>query len=204
MSSEVSDTIHSREPLHTIHMNVQDCLVHPPTLERLRDKGNEAEDECGRSSGQGGENPEYEGEHEKTGIYVFPPTTDEARLALADLDDVLKPQRTKGPGYRDPQLDLLTRQRLEAMQMFLWRYTDKSSPNYGSPGAWTAASKEAAHNLRKQVWLARKLQEWTHAFILDRKDLPVNCYGEWSVSLLEDEGLAEEIHLHLQGIGKDI
>jgi len=27
-------------------------------------------------------------------------------------------------------------------------------------------------------------------------------YGRWNVSLLEDEDLAQEIHMHLQGIGK--
>jgi hypothetical protein len=33
---------------------------------------------------------------------------------------------------------------------------------------------------------------------------PTNLYGCWNVSLLEDEDLAQEIHLHLQGIGKYI
>jgi hypothetical protein len=88
------------------------------------------------------------------------------------------------------------------MQMFLWLYTDKDSPNYGRPGAWTVASKQTAHNLHKDAWMARKLREWTRAFILDRNDIPINSYGEWNVSILKDEGLAEEIHLHLQGIGK--
>jgi hypothetical protein len=32
----------------------------------------------------------------------------------------------------------------------------------------------------------------------------MNSYRKWNVFLLEDEGLAEEIHLHLQGIGKDV
>jgi hypothetical protein len=54
-------------------------------------------------------------EHERTGVYVFPPTTDEAELALADLDAILRPRRAKGPGYVDPELDPLTRRRLEAM-----------------------------------------------------------------------------------------
>ena len=37
---------------------------------------------------------------------------------------------------------------------------------------------------------------------MDRKLLPVNIYGRWNVSLLEDEDLAQEIHLHLQSIGQ--
>ncbi len=137
-----------------------------------------------------------------TGVYVFPPSTAEADAALGSLDLILKPKRKKGPGYVDPNLDTFTRQRLELMQMFLWAYTDKKLPIYGQPGAWTAASKQVAHNLRRDAWLARKLREWTRAFILDHEDLPVNCYGEWNVSMLEDEELAGEIHLHLQGVGK--
>jgi len=40
------------------------------------------------------------------------------------------------------------------------------------------------------------------AFIADREDIPINPYGAWNESILEDEGLAQEINLHLQGIGK--
>jgi hypothetical protein len=36
----------------------------------------------------------------------------------------------------------------------------------------------------------------------DQECLPTNLYGRWNVSLLKDEDLAQEIHLHLQGIGK--
>ena len=87
----------------------------------------------------------------KTGVYVFPPSTDEAEAALGSLDSILKPKRKKGPGYVDSNLDALTRQRLEAMQMFLWLYTDKKSPIYGKPSAWTATSKQTAHNLCKDA-----------------------------------------------------
>ena len=60
---------------------------------------------------------------------------------------------------------------------------------------------------RQQKMLARALgvrmlQKWTHTFIIDHNDLPQNLYRQWNVSMLEDEGLAEEIHLHLQSIGK--
>jgi len=51
-------------------------------------------------------------------------------------------------------------------------------------------------------WLARNLWEWSRAYIKDPTGLPLNEYGAWNVSLLEDEDLAQEIHLHLQGIGQ--
>ena len=58
--------------------------------------------------------PEYEdergGTHTKTGVYVFPPSTDEAKAALGSLDSILKPKRKKGPGYVDPNLNALTHQ----------------------------------------------------------------------------------------------
>ena len=33
-------------------------------------------------------------------------------------------------------------------------------------------------------------------------NLPLNIYCRWNVSILEDEDLAQDIHLHLQSIGK--
>ena len=39
-------------------------------------------------------------------------------------------------------------------------------------------------------------------YIINHKNLPHNIYGCWNVSLLKDEDLAQEIHLHLQVIGK--
>jgi len=59
-----------------------------------------------------------------------------------------------------------------------------------------------AHAAKRGPWLARCLQEWTHTYISDHENLPLNTYGRWNVSLLKDEDLAQEIHLHLQGIGK--
>ena len=40
-----------------------------------------------------------------------------------------------------------------------------------------------------------------HRFIVDRKDLPTNTYGAWNTSMLDDEDLAQAIHLHLQLLG---
>ena len=42
---------------------------------------------------------------------------------------------------------------------------------------------------------------WSHTFIIDC-NLPISSSGGWNESLLKDETLAQEIILHLQGIGK--
>ena len=66
---------------------------------------------------------------------------------------------------------------------------------------WTESSEVAAAAAGKGSWLARKLHEWVHCLIHDEEDLPTHSYGKFNSSILEDEDLAEEIHLHLQGLG---
>jgi hypothetical protein len=83
------------------------------------------------------------------------------------------------------------------MQMFLWNYT-KPIGAY----RWQAASLMTANAYGKSTWLAGHLREWTRAYILDRDDLPLNIYGTWNSSILEDEDFKGELLLHLQGIGK--
>jgi hypothetical protein len=91
------------------------------------------------------------------------------------------------------------------MKMFLWQYTDIESRVKGKKGkTWIGALLSMAHAAERGPWLARQLQEWTHAYIIDREDLPLNVYGRQNVSLLEDEDLGQEIYLHLQGIGKGL
>ncbi|KIL54686.1 hypothetical protein M378DRAFT_1052139 [Amanita muscaria Koide BX008] len=45
---------------------------------------------------------------------------------------------------------------------------------------------------------------WTRSFISDRKEIPENRYGCGNKSAIDDEDLAQDIHLHLQTIGKYI
>ena len=51
-------------------------------------------------------------------------------------------------------------------------------------------------------WLACQLKKWTRTLIANHEALPWNIYGWWNTSLLQDEDLAQKIHVHLQGIGK--
>jgi len=67
---------------------------------------------------------------------------------------------------------------------------------------WIASSEQAARiGGQKAKWTARRLREWTHAFVCDMKNLPDHEYGKWNSSVLEDEDLVQEICLHLQSKG---
>ena len=129
------------------------------------------------------------------GLFEPPPSIDAARLALAAIKLVLKPHRNIGAGYKDPRIDLLMRGQLNLMKLFLWRYIDSND-------GWIASSLQVAHAAERGPWLAKQLRMWCRAYISNRECLPINVYGHWNVSLLEDEDLAQEIHMHLQGIGK--
>ncbi|KII90431.1 hypothetical protein PLICRDRAFT_106718 [Plicaturopsis crispa FD-325 SS-3] len=82
--------------------------------------------------------------------------------------------------------------------MFLRIYTDTTR----GAGSWAAASLRTAHVHGKGTWLAGRLREWGRAYILDREDLPMNIYGTWNSSILEDEDFAAELLIYLQGKGK--
>jgi hypothetical protein len=129
------------------------------------------------------------------GFFERPPSIDAAKLALAAIKLVLKPHRDTGAGYKDPQIDLLMWGHLDLMKLFLWQYID-------SDDGWIASSLQVAHAAERGPWLAKQLRIWCRAYISDQECLPTNLYSRWNVSLLEDEDLAQEIHLHLQGIGK--
>ncbi|KAF9481284.1 hypothetical protein BDN70DRAFT_803826 [Pholiota conissans] len=83
------------------------------------------------------------------------------------------------------------------MKCLLWCYID---PINGR--TWTEASLHVAYTAERGPYFARKLREWTRAFINDRTCLPINVYGTWSRSLLDHEDLAQELNLHLQSVGK--
>jgi hypothetical protein len=133
------------------------------------------------------------------GFFKPPPTAEEAQSAFNDIKRILKPPK-KTAGYKDPDLDSVFRQRLEGMKQFLWAYLDHQS---SACGKWTMASLLTARALERKPAHSRVLRERTHAFLADREDLPFNIYGTWNESALDkDEELAQEIHLHLQEVGK--
>ncbi|KAJ7455762.1 hypothetical protein FB451DRAFT_1048672, partial [Mycena latifolia] len=67
---------------------------------------------------------------------------------------------------------------------------------------WGGAADVISISAGKGPWLARRLREWVIAFVKDNENLPTAQYGKSNSSILEDEDLAQEINLHLQGIGQ--
>ncbi|KAF8154263.1 hypothetical protein B0H34DRAFT_800130 [Crassisporium funariophilum] len=121
---------------------------------------------------------------EFAGHICVSPTIQQALAALADLKPLIRPKRQTGTGYRDPELDLWTRARLEGMQSMLLMYTDSKSRTYDN---WGASSCQTAIE-----------------FIKDQKILPINPFGDWNKSMLADENLRNKISIFLLSIGNKI
>ena len=86
----------------------------------------------------------------------------------------------------------------KGMRQFMWTYIN---PNSGTMGKWQGSSLKTADSLQKGPAHARKLCVWVQAYIEDRKDLPVNPYGQWNESVIDkDPALAQELHAYLQGM----
>ncbi|KAH9964795.1 hypothetical protein BGW80DRAFT_1179224, partial [Lactifluus volemus] len=136
--------------------------------------------------------------------YAFAPTQEDVAAAFTDITNILRPPRKKGRGYRSAGLDDVTRIRLEGMRMFLAAYIRLETDRPGHQGNWTEASNTAVTMRCESKHHSRKLRAWTRSFINDQKEIPENRYGRGSKSAIDDEDLAQEIHLHLQQIGKYI
>lgn len=88
--------------------------------------------------------------------------------------------------------------------MFLGAYVRLETDHPGHQGNWTEASRTTTIMRSETNYRARKLREWARSFINDRKEILENKYGEGSRSAIDDDDFSQEIHLHLQGIGKYI
>ena len=69
-------------------------------------------------------------------------------------------------------------------------YINLSSAMYAK---WGDSASMAALGLGHGKNCARVLAQLAHQYILDHEVLPVNPYGEWNKSMLEDEDLADDI-----------
>jgi hypothetical protein len=139
---------------------------------------------------------ENEFRFEKTGTFLQPPSIAEAEVGHEGIKLILKPPRKNGLGYDHHNLDELTFSHLQAMKQFLWKYIDERQTS-----GWLKVSLEVAQDHERGPHHARWLREWTCAFLADRNDLSINVYGSWNVWMLDDEDLAQAIHLHLQSLG---
>ncbi|KIK75976.1 hypothetical protein PAXRUDRAFT_171134, partial [Paxillus rubicundulus Ve08.2h10] len=67
---------------------------------------------------------------------------------------------------------------------------------------WSSASLQAVHAQQSTAYHAKNLQKWSKVFINDRKALPLSGNGKSLKSRIDDDDVATDIALHLQGLGK--
>ncbi|KAK7014171.1 hypothetical protein R3P38DRAFT_2457219, partial [Favolaschia claudopus] len=127
------------------------------------------------------------------------PAKESVDAAIKNMQDLLHPRRAKGRGHSKTNLDLVTSARMESMIRFLRLY--KAAGYQG----WTVHSETVATASGKcgsKTWMARRIREWTIKFCDDKKNIPKHSHGRWNSSMLSDEDLAGDIHMHLQSLGK--
>ncbi|KAF7335627.1 hypothetical protein MVEN_02217600 [Mycena venus] len=125
-----------------------------------------------------------------------PPCPKQIDKAIEKLHAFLRPSR--GPntkGYKHAALNMVLRGWLELMLSFLRLYAAEGYTEWGKKADIIA--KSAGNG----TWMLRQLREWSIASIKDDTNLPTSKYGKFNGSVLEDEDLAQEIHMHLQGLG---
>ncbi|KAJ6579083.1 hypothetical protein DFH09DRAFT_1077377 [Mycena vulgaris] len=104
----------------------------------------------------------------------------------------------KGRGHAKTNLDIVTTARLECMIRFLHLY--KVSGYSG----WTLHSETVATASGKcglKTWLGRKIRQWAISFCDDNTNIPNHMFGRFNSSIMADEDVAGNIHLHLQSLG---
>ena len=67
---------------------------------------------------------------------------------------------------------------------------------------WIESSELAAKAAGRGINHAQHLHCWVVNY-MQHRNLPLNNYGQLNTSILGDEDLAQQIHLHLLGIAKD-
>ena len=87
------------------------------------------------------------------------------------------------------------------MRVFLGLYCHRDKQKRLGQG-WKAMSRKAACVFQKGENRAKRLREWTRAFIADYRDLPEAMDPVGRSTLLENVDLKNGLARHLQGIGK--
>jgi hypothetical protein len=102
------------------------------------------------------------------------------------------------------ELDKHTRERLEHVRSFLHLYIEREKSAPEKARNWKAAAEDARNAVVRKPHYARLLKEWARDFISDSRELPRINHGGSIKSLIDDEDIAQDIKIHLQGIGKYI
>jgi hypothetical protein len=124
----------------------------------------------------------------------MPPTLEAAALVLADLKKLLYPSHNR-PENKVANFSALLQKWLTWMECFLQAFVNGTLRS--------AAALQTAQFVGKGPYMSRRVRQWSKAFIQDCEDMPLAKYGgEWTKSQIEDEGLKEDILVHLQSLGK--
>ncbi|KAJ7315809.1 hypothetical protein DFH08DRAFT_971818 [Mycena albidolilacea] len=111
-----------------------------------------------------------------------PPSAQNVDTAISKLNNILHPSRGPNtPGYKSVETNRVLLAHLELMLSFLRLYVS------GGYTAWPQSADIIAKSVGK-----------------DNANLPTAEYGKMNGSVLKDGDLAQELHLHLQGIGKHV
>ncbi|TFY74907.1 hypothetical protein EWM64_g9104 [Hericium alpestre] len=130
------------------------------------------------------------------------PPREECEAALVQIGSILRPPRDNGLGHKAFDGDELTRTRLLMMEMLLRMYSSPPLLKSLAMVGWIEASWDVAHLHGKSTHTAKRLRQWTRAFLKNPENLPQHLYGTWKSSMLANEDFADELKLHLQIVGK--
>ena len=142
----------------------------------------------------------YYDDSSETNAYMRVLQNDAIR-ALEGLKNHLNPHRDTGRGFKNPDLDLWRRARIEGMCSMLYMFTNQQSHTYNR---WGASACQAAIGLGWGKHCARRLCALSRAYLADQKILPINPYGDWNESLLVEDNIVNEINIYLLSLGNDI
>ncbi|KAJ7771323.1 hypothetical protein DFH07DRAFT_768294 [Mycena maculata] len=129
------------------------------------------------------------------------PSNTSVDVAIQNLQEILHPVRDKGQGHKKANLDIVTTARLECITRFLRLY---KASRYSGRTLHSETVATASGKTESKTWLGCKIREWAVNFCADKKNMPTHMYGRFNSSILSDEDIAGDIHLHLQSLGKRI
>ncbi|KAJ7582422.1 hypothetical protein C8J56DRAFT_1097698 [Mycena floridula] len=124
------------------------------------------------------------------------PSNDDIDKGIQNIQNILTPPWKTGKGFKRPELNFVLQAHLEMMLGFLQLYRAA-----GYTG-WAAQADMMAKAGGHGPWMSQRLKEWSISFCKDPENLLSAEYGKFNSSILEDKDIADDIHLHLQSLGK--
>ncbi|KAJ7327461.1 hypothetical protein DFH08DRAFT_652112, partial [Mycena albidolilacea] len=125
------------------------------------------------------------------------PSSQQVEAAILKINAILHPSRVPNTrGYKVVDMNMVLCGWLELMISFLRLYTSNGYTQ------WEESADTISKAAGNGPWLSRWIRDWAVAFIKDKTNLLTAKYGKMNGSVHKDEDLAQELHLHPQGIGK--